>query len=272
MREPPMPTQPHGAAPAEAPSRQATDWQAYAEVYDLLAEHNPAYQALLARFNEAVSRWPLRPGARLADLGAGTGNFSLALAEAFPACPVTHLDSNVAMNRAAERKARAAGRGNLHVLTCDISSACQRLGEPFAAGSLAALTTVHALYAFPQPQQVLASAFTWLQPGGWLLACDAGRMGSVAGWAAYVLAHHWRRHGLAATLGLYRRALAVVALNRPLQRAQREGRLWRHTPAEFRAAIEGAGFEVVQACQVYRGDSDFVVARKPAGPRWVRAN
>ncbi len=254
-----LPTQP---AATRGPT-PATDWHAYAQVYDLMATHNPAYQELLARFGAAVRGWPLPAGARLADIGAGTGNFSLALARAFPACQVLHLDSDAAMNRAAEHKAREAGCANLRVLTRDIASALEAPDAAFAPASLDALTTVHALYAFPNPQAVLAAAFRWLRPGGHLLACDAGRMSPVWGWAAYVLAHHVRRHGLAATWRFYRRARAVATLNRPLREAQREGRLWRHTPQEFRTAIEAAGFEVLRCEIAYRGNSDFVVARKP---------
>lgn len=245
---------------------EATDWAAYAEVYDLMAEHNPAYQDLLQRIRAAVARWPLAAGSRLADLGAGTGNVSLMLAAMHPACHVVHVDRNEAMNRRAQRKAAQAGCGNLTVLTHEVGGRDGDPPLPFAAGSLSAVVTVHALYAFPEPQRVLARLHDALQPGGYLLACDAGRMSSVLGWAAHVLGAHWRRHGLAATLSFWRRARSVATLNRPLARAQRQGRLWRHTPAQFRAAIEAAGYEVVEACEVYRGNSDFVVARKRGRP------
>lgn len=253
--------------PLEPRPPAATDWQAYAQVYDRMAASNPAYQDLLARFREAIGRWPLPPGAVLADLGAGTGNFSLALARRFPACRVIHLDANAAMNEVAGRKAQQAGCRNLALLTHDIAGALDGPDAPFAPGSLAAITTVHALYAFPEPKAVLAAAWRWLRPGGHLLACDAGRMSPVWGWAAYLLAHEARRHGPAAAWRLYREARSVAALNRPLRQAQREGRLWRHTPEEFRAAVAGAGFEVLQAQVVYRGDSDFIVARKPQPAR-----
>ena len=244
--------------------RPGTDWRAYAQVYDLMAAHNPAYLDLLVRFRTVVHDWKLPPGAHLVDLGAGTGNFSLELARAFPASPVTHLDSNAGMNEQAERKALQSGCHNLRVLTRDIADAIGDAQALFAPGSLSAVTTVHALYAFPDPPAVLAAAYRWLKPGGHLLACDAGRMSSVLGWAAYVLAHHARRHGMLASWRFYLQARSVATLNRPLRQAQREGRLWRHTSAQFSAAIEAAGFEVLQAHEVYRGNSDFVVARKPA--------
>jgi len=45
--------------------------------------------------------------------------------------------------------------------------------------------------------------------------------------------------------------------------AQRTGVYWSHALAEFRSAIEAAGFEIVAAREAYRGNSDLVVARKP---------
>lgn len=262
-------TAPGRPCPATAPrpgDAEATDWAAYAEVYDLLAEHNPAYQDLLHRIRDAAERWTLPAGARVADLGAGTGNVSLMLAAMHPEWQIVHVDRNEAMNRRAALKAVQSGCTNLTVRTLEVGGRGGDPPLPFAAGSLSAVVTVHALYAFPEPQRVLARMFEALQPGGLLLACDAGRMSSVLGWMVHVLGTHWRRHGLAATLSFWRRARRAAALNRPLARAQRQGLLWRHTSVQFVAAIEAAGFEVVEACEAYRGNSDFVIARKPGLP------
>ena len=81
---------------------------------------------------------------------------------------------------------------NLRCVTTDIGAA------PFQANSLAAITTVHALYAFPQPTDVIAKMFEWLQPGGYLFACDAGRMGQLSKWAMYLLREFYRRQGVVA--------------------------------------------------------------------------
>ncbi len=234
------------------------DWNSYAEVYDLMADNNPAYQDIIGQFKHAIAGWRIEPRSTLADLGAGTGNFSIELAHAFPACHVTHLDANAEMNRLAERKAQDHHIKNLCFTTTDIGAAS------FQAGSLTAITTVHALYAFPRPRDVIAMMFEWLKPGGYLFACDAGRMGKLSEWAVYLMSEFYRRHGLLQTAQFTYRARAVTQQNRLIAKAQREGVYWTHTHAEFCAAIKSAGFEILTAREVYRGNSDLVVARKPA--------
>ncbi len=87
------------------PDLSNVDWNSYAEVYDLMADNNPAYQDLIAQFKHAIATWCIEPRSTLADLGAGTGNFSIELAQAFPTCQVIHLDANPEMNHLAERHA-----------------------------------------------------------------------------------------------------------------------------------------------------------------------
>src|ERR1700689_3195308 len=70
------------------------DWTAYAQVYDLMAENNPAYQEILLRCLETIAHWNLPPGSRIIDLGAGTGNFSVRIAQALPQCRILHVDAN----------------------------------------------------------------------------------------------------------------------------------------------------------------------------------
>lgn len=237
------------------------NWHSYAEVYDLMADNNPAYQDLIAQFQQAIAGWRIEPQSQLADLGAGTGNFSIKLAQSFPACQVIHLDGNAEMNRLAERKACGRHASNLCFVTTDIGAA------PFQPASLSAITTVHALYAFPQPNNVIAKMYEWLQPGGYLFACDAGRMGKVSKWVVYLLREFYRRQGLWRTAQFYYHARVVTQQNRLIAKAQRDGVYWLHTHAEFRAAIEAVGFEVLTAREVYRGNSDLVIARKPPDAR-----
>ena len=96
----------------------------------------------------------------------------------------------------------------------------------------------------------------------------AGRMGKVSNWVAYLLREFYRRQGLWRTLQFYYRARVVTQQNRLIAKAQRDGVYWTHTHAEFRAAIESAGFEILAASEVYRANSDLVVACKPT-PRFI---
>ena len=233
------------------------DWRSYAEVYDLMAENNPAYQELIGRFKRAIAGWRVESGSILADLGGGTGNFSIELARAFPGCQVAHLDGSDGMNRVAKRKADIRSVSNLQFLTTDVEIA------PFRVNSLAAVTTVHVLYALPRPQETIARIFDWLRPGGYLFACDVGRMESVAKWMIYLLREFYRRQGFWRTAQFCLRAREVLRQNQRILKTQRDGGYWSHTHAEFRSAIESAGFVVVEASEVYRGNSDLILARKP---------
>lgn len=83
------------------------DWRSYAAVYDVMAEANPAYQALVDDYRAFVGRLRLRSGDVLVDVGAGTGNFALTAADAWPQCHVLHVDADDAMNHLARAVACA---------------------------------------------------------------------------------------------------------------------------------------------------------------------
>lgn len=85
------------------------DWTAYAQRYDLMASHNPAYQAILAQLHTVSRTWPLSSGDVVVDLGAGTGNFSYLLAEQLRMCRVLHIDVDRGMNQAARQKTMVKG-------------------------------------------------------------------------------------------------------------------------------------------------------------------
>jgi ubiquinone/menaquinone biosynthesis C-methylase UbiE len=244
----------------------SVDWDRYARAYDLLADNNPAYQSLVEEVVGVVTRLQPRAGAVIADLGAGSGNISVSLAEAHPDTHVVHVDSASAMNARAHGKAAQRGLSNHRVESCDAWEA------PFAPGVLTMAVTVHALYALPRPREYLARIFDWLEPGGFLVACDAGRVMNVLDWSLFLLRHSLAAHGLGHTVSLLRKTRVAAVENRKIGREQRRGRYWTHDLGAFRSAIEVPGFEVLEAHTTYRGASDFVVARKPGrSPRIASA-
>ena len=234
----------------------SVDWQAYAQVYDLMAEHNPAYQELLQLFVARARCWRPAPGAALVDLGAGTGNFSLELARLHPGCRVIHVDSNGEMSRVARRKAEARCLGNVQFEIRAVSALS------FPPKSLQAVVCVHALYVFPAPFDLIRNVFGWLKPGGLFFACDPGRPMDVRDWSKYLLGESYRRQGWRKTVTLFWRTRAVAKQNRRIAAAQQTGRCWLHSLAEFQGAFQSAGFTIEHAQTVYRGCSDLVVCRK----------
>ncbi|HET6980716.1 MAG TPA: methyltransferase domain-containing protein [Myxococcaceae bacterium] len=236
---------------------ESVDWDRYASSYDLLAENNPPYQALVEEVVGLVTQLGVRPGALIADLGAGSGNISVPLAERHPQAHVVHVDSATAMNARAQAKAARRRLPNHRVEPCDAWEA------PFRPGELTVAVMVNALYALPRPREYLARVFEWLEPGGFLVVSDPGRVVNVLDWSLFLLKHSLGTHGLAHTLSVFRKTRIASAENRKIGREQRRGRYWTHDLEEFRSAVEVAGFEVLEAHVTYRGGSDLVVARKP---------
>ena len=259
----PSRTHPRSHSPSRGPSHPPihghadVDWRSYAAVYDVMAEANPAYRALVDDYRRFVGGLRLRPGDVLVDVGAGTGNYTLAAAEAWPQCHVLHVDADDGMNHRARAKRAATGLGNLEIRTAGIDA------FDLPDESAALVTVVHSLYTFPDPYAAIAKLFRWLRPGGALFACDPGAPLDVGEWSRYVFRHMCADRGFArAALQLWR-AREVIRQSRRIGRAVDAGTYWRHDASTFRAAFEQAGFEVAETRSVYRGVSDLVIAQKP---------
>lgn len=239
------------------PATGPIDWRSYASVYDVMAELNPAYRQLLDDYTAFVARLDLAPGDVLVDLGAGTGNYSLAAAGARPGCRVVHVDASAAMNDLARAKAVSRGLANVEIRTCSVD------GFDPPEGSVALVTAVHSLYTFPDPPAVALRIGRWLRPGGVVWAVDpSGRM-EVGEWRRYIFRHSCRERGLGRTLAMLWRARAVAAHNRRIDAALTRGELWGKDAAALCSAFEAAGLVVSELSATYRGCSHRLVAHKP---------
>ena len=232
------------------------DWSAYAKEYDLMAVHNPSYQELLAHYLKTIAGWRLQTEDVVADIGAGTGNFSITLARAFPRVRVIHADFNEEMLALARSK--ADGLANWQAIAFDVQQ------DDWPLPSLAGIVSVHALYAFPNPKRVIQKMAAQLRPGGFVYASDVGRILNIRDWTWYLLKESMRAHGLPATLSLFCRGQEIRRQNQAVARGQKCGTYWTHDLAEFRAAFEVAGIDVLSATDaMYRGYDDLIVGRKP---------
>lgn len=231
-------------------------WESYARKYDLLFQHNPFYQQIHRRVLRQVGQWDIHPGDRIADLGAGTGNYSLALARCFPQAEILHIDNNEGMNTRAFEKQNEAGISNLRVLPFGIEDL------HLDPGSLRALVSIHALYTFSEPQKVLEKMYEWLEPGGQAILVDAGRVVRVLDWQIALGKHLIRTCGLRKTLSIFREGREVSRQNAFIRRMQRNGTFWTHSHEEFLEAVRNAGFGILEADRTFRGISDWVVAQK----------
>lgn len=232
------------------------DWSEYAETYDLLLEYNPFYQALHAEVLGHTAPWSLPPGARILDLGAGTGNYSLALAARFPEAHVVHVDRDATMNARAEQKRAEQGLDNVEIRTAQVEDLA------FPDGHFAAAVCVHAFYTFPSPPEVMARLHRWLAPGAPAVFVDAGRVVKVLDWQIAVGSAMVRTHGLKKTIEVMRRGKEVSRQNRKISELQRDGTYWTHAHQEFVDAVSGAGFAVQAAGTTFRGISDWVTVTR----------
>ena len=232
------------------------DWHSYAQKYDMLLEYNPFYQQLRTEVLKRVDQWAFVPGAVLADVGAGTGNYSTALAVKFPRTKILHIDSNVGMAGVVQKKKEQLALDNIDVLTKPVEEV--RLESE----SLSACLCIHSLYTFPEPAKVLQSVYNWMKPGGVGIFVDPGRPVKVLEWQ---LAIGWKminKHGLRKTLEIMREGKEISHQNRQISKLQAQGVYWNHSHEEFCETVKSAGFTIKEAKYTFRGISDLVVVEK----------
>jgi ubiquinone/menaquinone biosynthesis C-methylase UbiE len=122
--------------------------------------HDPGWRRLNPR--EVVSLLPLKPEQSVADIGCGTGFFTLPLAEALPRGKVFAVDISEEMLARLRERIAQAGAKNIEVKKC---------GEqdiPLPARSLDGALLAFVLHEVEQPQAFLYRVGELLKPGGWL--------------------------------------------------------------------------------------------------------
>jgi ubiquinone/menaquinone biosynthesis C-methylase UbiE len=246
--------------PELAKRSSSVDWNDYARCYDLLCALNPAYTELIQEFRSFVENVELQPGARILDLGGGTGNF---FCDALPremgrSCELMHLDADAGMLGIAEAKYEARGL-NVTTIHRDASKSV------FPVASLDCILSVNALYAMPHPEAILRRAYHWLRPGGSLFLVDLGRIQDTTEWTKFLVKSNANTLGVFRTLRvLLKEGRVISRANRRIAEAQRAGVYWQHSAEQLRTILEQIGFELDTVRTVYRGYSDLAFGRKPA--------
>jgi ubiquinone/menaquinone biosynthesis C-methylase UbiE len=232
------------------------DYGRYAVGYDRLCDLSPAYQELRALLNKFIPTFFLSPDAKVCDLGAGTGNFTLEVAAQYPCAEFTHVDMSTEMNEAARRKYRDAGLNfTIHEALIQI---CELPEDHFDL-----IIMVNALNTCPPQFQVLQKVYRWLKPGGHFFVIDFGREQDTWDWTRYLSKTVYASHGFFGLLRELWMNREAIRQNRRARHDQENGTMWLHSTENFGAMIDKAGFytEHIQPC--YRGYCDLVVAAKP---------
>lgn len=226
------------------------NWNSYATAYDLLADHNPEYQALLRDFEAFLAT--IEPPDTIYDIGGGTGNYAEIAARLCPGSKVRLMEPDAGMiARAQAKMASYANVGFDTVATQDIA----------ADDTADLIVCVHALYTMPAPEQRLVDLHRMLRPGGWLYLIDLGRPMDVADWRSYLFGTLRRQHGLAGALRIFWQGREIAKQNQNILKAQQSGDYWIHSGDELATKVVAAGFEITRQKTVYRGYSDLLVCR-----------
>ncbi len=149
--------------------KSEVDWKAYADCYDIMCRHNPAYGELLTRLRNFADDQAVRANRslRILDLGSGTGNFSVAWNRIRPGDHLTLVEPSEPMAAIAREKL-PPGDAITH-----LSHSAENLDFP--TGHFDVLLCVHALYCLPDAPAFLPRLRSWLTPEGGYFLCDLGR-------------------------------------------------------------------------------------------------
>jgi len=232
------------------------DWHRYAATYDMLLTYNPFYKQLQQEVLAIVRQWTFDPGEQVADVGAGTGNYSIELASLFPQVKVLHIDNNEGMNSVMQRKKEKRTLENIQTMAVPIDDL--KLPE----GTLSACLCMHSLYTFPNPQAILKKIYAWMKPGARGVFVDPGRPVNVFQWQIAIGWHMIKHYGLGKTLKIMREGREVSRQNRQISKLQAQGVYWKHDHAQFCDAVRAAGFAIMESRLCFRKMSDMVVVRK----------
>ena len=163
-----------------APNAELTiDWDKYAPQYDRVTiDVNHQYRKLRRNTleGEIASMLGFEEDILVADVGAGTGNYSVGIAKRYPGLQVAHIDSGPQFNFIAQQKIDKLDLNNIKVYEKDaekIKEVASEYGKPFDI-----ILMVHALYSmrskedWDKPDRVLKAAYDSLTEGGRLFIAD----------------------------------------------------------------------------------------------------
>jgi ubiquinone/menaquinone biosynthesis C-methylase UbiE len=232
------------------------DWEKYAAHYDEMCALNPAYRENICLMMKLLESYSVYPINTVCDVGAGTGNYTLALMEKYSDAEFTHLDANAAMTRIAAAKLKNSQVGKVVFEQKSV----ENYNFPISKFDLVVCT--NALYATEKPLETLAKIHGSIKAGGYFFVIDFAKIQNTSDWTLYL----FRQALLRGRILRYLRALIVsrevIKQNRMTTKAQTSGRYWTHTETKFRRYLMDSGFLVLSSGECYRGYCNYALSRK----------
>lgn len=220
---------------------QAVDWTGYLKQYDNMVGVNPEYARVLDDVLTRLRRLALEEGSLVADVGCGTGQFTLRAAAEHPRLRFLAVDSDGAALRLLTQKASERGLQNITVVEADARA--WRSPEPVALCVFNhSLYTLGPLEAENGPLAALSVARQQTRPGGYLVATDIQRQLRYRRWALYILWSAIRQLGWRGALRLFRSNPDVRQANVAIERAQIRGDYALGSLEGFSRLVRRAGY------------------------------
>jgi len=261
-------------------SAPQVDWDKYAEQYDALTTNgsNPAYLELIGLVKEYFQKEVvINKGSLVVDMGGGTGNFSLPLAESYPDSKFIVIDTSERMLKIAEEKAAKKGVKNLLCMVMDVEDV--RKIRDIYSQPVNHVIMIHCLYATREgnsdkPRRILKNICDVLKDhDSRLFISDINRPLRTGNWIPYCLWNAFKSYGevgngvfkrLEKTIQFFKENDQAKLANRHIDAKQREGEYLLCDLEKFVIMIKDAGFRKIyrKADNYYRGRDNLVIAGK----------
>jgi 2-polyprenyl-3-methyl-5-hydroxy-6-metoxy-1,4-benzoquinol methylase len=224
----------------------------YGLTYDAVVSGFPPYERLLEEITTLIARSaPAGASASVLDVSCGTGTVAARIAGL--GYRVTGVDAvghlvNVAREHWAGRDLALTFEHR------DIAS-----DPPTGEGTFDVIVSMHTLYWHPRPDALLAACRRALKPGGHAIFLTYGRPARVRDTFGAIRARHGTVEALRAL-----RWLLPTALFETLRHVDRR----YLSEGDFRAAVTGAGFEILEVRETFlAGISRLAWTRLPPSSR-----
>ncbi|MBW1766759.1 MAG: methyltransferase domain-containing protein [Deltaproteobacteria bacterium] len=248
------------------------DWDRYAEQYDriTISGSNPAYLELVDKVTMFFKELGLKKGSLVVDLGGGTGNFTLPIAEMHPESHFIIVDLSEIMLQKAKQKAEMKNLRNVDVIQGDIENIeylVDTYSRPFTHAMM-----IHCLYVTgslerpEKPQRILKNIHGGLENSdSRFFIVDINRPWKAGGWIPYCLWHAYKTFGsIKETIKFFIENDQAKIASRYTDIKQKEGSYLMCSLDEFVEMIKDAGFKRIyeKSDQYYRKRDNLVIAGK----------